>query len=35
MFFISDLSAAFVAIDHDNLFYVHEIYVVICGNALK
>ena len=29
------LSAAFDAIDHDNLFCILEKYVGICGNALK
>ena len=35
MMVILDLSAAFDIIDHDNLFYIHEKYVGICGNALK
>ena len=29
------LSAAFDTIDHDNLFYIFEKYVGMCGNALK
>ena len=32
---LPDLSAAFDTIDHDNLFCILEIYVGICGNALK
>ena len=30
-----DLSAAFDTIDHDNLFYILEKYVGICGSALR
>ena len=30
-----DLSAAFDTVDHDNLLYIIEKYVGICGNALK
>ena len=30
-----DLSAAFDTIDHDNLFYILEKYVGICGSALQ
>ena len=30
-----DLTAAFDTIDHDDLFCILEIYVGICGNALK
>ena len=30
-----DLSAAFDTIDHDNLFYILEIYVGIDGSALR
>ena len=33
--FLLDLSAAFDTIDHDNLFYILEKYVGICGNSLK
>ena len=32
---ILDLSAAFDTIDHDNLFYILEKYVGICGSALR
>ena len=35
MLVLLDLSAAFDAIDHDNLFCIIEKYVRICGNALK
>ena len=35
MLVLLDLSAAFDAIDHDNLFCILENYVGICGNALK
>ena len=35
MLILLDLSAAFDAIDHDNLFFIIEKYVGICGNALK
>ena len=30
-----DLAGAFDTIDHDDLFCILEIYVGICGNALK
>ena len=33
--FLLDLSAAFVMIDHDNLFYILEKYVGISGSALR
>ena len=32
---LPDLSAAFDTIDHDNLFYILEKYVGICGSALR
>ena len=35
MLVLLDLSAALDTIDHDNLFCILEIYVGICGNALK
>ena len=35
MLVLRELSAAFDAIDHDNLFCILEKYVGICGNALK
>ena len=30
-----NLSTAFDAIDHDNLFYIHDLYVEIVGSALR
>ena len=35
MLVLLDLAAAFDIIDHDKLFCILEIYVGICGNALK
>ena len=35
MLVLLDLSAAFVTIDHDDLFCILEKYVGICGNVLK
>ena len=35
MLVLLDLAAAFDIIDHDNLFFILEKYVGICGNALK
>ena len=35
MLVLLDLSAALDTIVHDNLFYILEKYVGICGNALK
>ena len=34
-YFFLDLSAAFDTIDHDNVFYILEKYVGICGSALR
>ena len=35
MLVLLDLSAGFVAIDHENVFCIHEKYIGICGNAVK